>query len=167
VVRRRGNMEKKAANYMPKNKFLFYIFLASLFFIVSAFLFVVLKQAGDSNPNKVCFRNYCFDVELARTSGEMARGLMFRKSLEHDRGMLFIFKEEGKHSFWMKNTLIPLDIVWLNQDKEVVFIKKNFEPCTQKICPGVMPDKKAKYVLEVNAGIIEEIGLKVEDKMIF
>ena len=92
---------------------------------------------------------------------------MFRENLEQDKGMLFIFQEEGEYSFWMKNTLIPLDIIWINQNKEVVFIKKNFEPCTQEVCPSVKPDKKAKYVLELNVGTVEQIGLKIGDKIIF
>ena len=79
--------------------------------------------------------------------------------------MLFVFEKEGIYPFWMKNTLIPLDIIWLDRDGKVVFIKEDAQPCTNHICPKINPNKKAKYVLEVNSGIIKQIGLSVGDKM--
>jgi len=104
-------------------------------------------------------------VELAITQEEQVLGLMFRKSLDRNKGMLFFFDEEGEHSFWMKDTLIPLDIIWINQNGEVVFISENTQPCQENICPFISTDKKAKYVLEINAGISKEIDLKVGDKL--
>jgi len=116
--------------------------------------------------NQVCFKNYCFNVELAKTAEEMKNGLMFRENMDSDRGMLFIFEKEGEYPFWMKNTLIPLDIIWINKDKEVVFISENAQPCEEgKPCLSVNPDKDAEYVLEVNGGTAEKIGLKVGDKI--
>ncbi|MDD2665965.1 MAG: DUF192 domain-containing protein [Methanocellales archaeon] len=117
-----------------------------------------------SKQNQVCIKGTCFYVELATTPDERARGLMFREHLDPDKGMLFIFEEEGVHPFWMKNTLIPLDIIWISEDKEVVFISKNTQPCEADICPSINPDKKAKYVLEVNGGVSDKIGLRVGDK---
>ena len=61
----------------------------------------------------------------------MKNGLMFRENMDSDRGMLFIFEKEGEYPFWMKNTLIPLDIIWINKDKEVVFISENAQPCEE------------------------------------
>ncbi len=91
---------------------------------------------------------------------------MFREKLDLDKGMLFIFEEEGEYSFWMKNTLIPLDIIWINKAKEVVFISGNTQPCQEEYsCSSINPGKNAKYVLEINAGIAEKIGLKVGDKI--
>lgn len=118
-------------------------------------------------PEKVCFKQHCFVVEIAATQEQREQGLMFRKSLERDRGMLFVFTEEQTHSFWMKNTEIPLDIVWLNRNKEVVFIKENAKPCILEDCPVWSPDEKAIYVLEVNAGVVEDLGLEAGDKLIF
>lgn len=118
------------------------------------------------DKNRVCFENNCFNVEIAETDSERSRGLMFREKLDLDKGMLFIFEEEGEYSFWMKNTLIPLDIVWINEVKEVVFIGENARPCTEEyVCPSINPGKNAKYVLEINAGIAEKIGLKIGDKI--
>ena len=114
--------------------------------------------------NQVCINDNCFYVELATTPEDRARGLMFREHLDPDKGMLFIFEEEGVHSFWMKNTLIPLDIIWISEDQEVVFISKNTQPCKTDICPSINPGKKAKYVLEVNGGISDKLELSVGDK---
>src|ERR1035437_263623 len=64
-----------------------------------------------SPANSVCFKQNCFSVELAKTSAEQERGLMYRTELDKDKGMLFIFYNEGIYPFWMKNTLIPLDMI--------------------------------------------------------
>lgn len=92
---------------------------------------------------------------------------MFRKNLDSDKGMLFVFENEGEHPFWMKNTLILLDIIWLNKDKEVVFISKNTKLCAADFCPIINPNKKAQYILELNAGMADKIGLNVGDKFFF
>lgn len=137
---------------------LFFAFLILTVLLISVY-HLTRKQ------NRVCFKNNCFDVELAITQEEQMQGLMFRRSLDKNKGMLFIFNEEGLASFWMKNTLIPLDIIWINKNKEVVFINENTQPCKQDPCPSISPDKKARYVLEINDGISKEIGLKVGDSM--
>jgi hypothetical protein len=90
---------------------------------------------------------------------------MFREHLAGKEGMLFIFEKEDIYSFWMKNTLIPLDIIWLNKEGRAVFIKKNAQPCSLEICPGIVPDATALYVLEINAGKAEEIGLKIGEQL--
>ncbi len=81
--------------------------------------------------------------------------------------MLFVFSGEDKHAFWMKNTLISLDIIWIGENKEVVYIAKNIQPCKSIVCPSVSPDKPTKYVLEINGGKADEIGLKTGDKADF
>ena len=67
----------------------------------------------------------------------------------------------------MKNTLIPLDIIWLSKEKEVVFIKKEAQPCGDGNCPIISPDKEAKYVLEIKGGVANEIGLKAGEVLVF
>jgi len=143
--------------------------LLFIFFILLILVFLVVFKMNQDNLelNKVCFENYCFDVELAQKAEERARGLMFRESLEEDKGMLFIFEKEGKHSFWMKNTLISLDIIWINKEREVVYIEKNAQPCGEEGCPSINPDKKIKYVLEISGGLTDKINLKIGDKLIF
>ena len=81
--------------------------------------------------------------------------------------MLFIFEEERKASFWMKDMLIPLDMVWINKDFKVVHITKDIFPCEPDYCPSVTPPENVKYVLEVNAGVSDEIGLLVGDVLSF
>jgi len=145
-----------------KKKFLIIILLSA--FLLGGLFFFIYKN---NKKDQVCFKDNCFKVELAKTDEERMQGLMFRKSLEKNRGMLFIFPGEGIYSFWMKDTLIPLDIIWINQNKEVVFISENTQPCKEDPCPLISPDKKAKYVLEINSGISKEIGLKVGDRLEF
>ena len=142
------------------NKKLIFILLI-LILLLGAIFFIKRNK----KQNQVCFKNNCFEVELAKTTGEQRRGLMFRKFLDKNRGMLFIFNGEGDYPFWMKNTLVPLDIIWINENKEVVFISENTQPCKEDPCPLISPDKKAKYVLEINAGISKGIGLKVGDRL--
>ena len=92
---------------------------------------------------------------------------MFRDNLEEDRGMLFVFEEEKEWSFWMKNTFIPLDIIWLNREGKVVHIAKNVQPCFEEKCLSVNPLSPAKYVLEINGGIADEIDIAVGDSLVF
>ena len=132
------------------------------------FLLVVVSLVLQNRPapkNQACFKNYCFDIELAVTPEEQSRGLMFRESLDHNKGMLFVFDKEGEHPFWMKNTLIPLDIIWINENKEVIFISESTQPCRKDPCHAIGPADKAKYVLEINGGISKEIGLVVGEKI--
>ena len=118
-----------------------------------------------NSGNQVCFGSHCFFVKLAKTTAEKEKGLMFVKQLDKNSGMLFIFDKEGAYPFWMKNTLIALDIIWIDSGGKVVFISQGAQPCKNIICPQINTSIKAKYVLEINAGISEEIGLKVGDEL--
>ena len=130
-------------------------------------LFLALNHFTQSKLQKsrVCFNDYCFKVEIAKSPKQRAKGLMFRKNLGSYKGMLFIFPEEKEYAFWMKNTLIALDIIWINKDKKVVHIERNVQPCRKEKCQIIKPSKKAIYVLEVNAGATDKIGLKVGDEL--
>jgi len=118
-------------------------------------------------PHKACLGINCFNVELVKTNQERSRGLMFRKELATNWGMIFVFDQKAKHSFWMKNTLIPLDIIWIDENYKVVHIKNNFQPCVDKNCETIAPKRKAKYVLEINGGLAEKIGINVGDRFDF
>jgi len=124
-------------------------------------------SSQSSEIKKVCFVDYCFLVELADEPQEQVQGLMFRESMDQDRGMLFIFQQKSIYSFWMKNTLIPLDIIWIDENKEVVFIENNVQPCKEDPCFSINPGREAKYALEINGGIAEKIGLALGNKLIF
>lgn len=144
------------------------ISLIAFLLIISAIFVSIWAVNQNKKSNRVCFKNYCFKVELAKTEKERDRGLMFRKNLDPDKGMLFIYKKEGIYSFWMANTLIPLDIIWVNQNKEIVFVSENSQPCQSNYsCPLINPYKNAQYVLEINGGTAEKIGLKIGDMVSF
>ncbi len=116
----------------------------------------------NKNPS-VCFASSCFQVELADTPAEWRQGLMNRQALTLDAGMLFIFPQEDFYNFWMKDTLIPLDIIWFDENKKIVTINKDAPPCQIKNCPTYNSEIAARYVLEVNAGIAERLNLKPGD----
>jgi len=132
--------------------------------LTTIFLFILIGCIGQKQ-NEVCFREHCFLVELAKTPEERQRGLMFRKQLGLDRGMLFIFSEEEPYAFWMKNTYLSLDIIWLNKDKEIVFIKEKAKPCLAEACPLIEPNQPALYVLELNAGLVKNTKMKIGDRL--
>jgi len=91
-------------------------------------------------------------LELALTDEEKAQGLMFRDTLPADRGMLFIFPTDGIHPFWMKNTFIPLDMVWLSATGAVVDVRADVPPCRLDPCPSYANAYAARAVLELAAG---------------
>ena len=95
-------------------------------------------------------------VEIADTSAERETGLMYRDSLPKDEGMLFIFDEEDVVGFWMKNTLIPLDIIFINSDWQIVNIHHSAQPCIADPYESYFSDEPVRYVLEVNAGYAEK-----------
>ena len=136
-------------------------------FSIAFIIFLSVIGCIAAEQNRVCFKDKCFNVELAVNPEELYQGLMFRERLDYDKGMLFIFEEPKKYGFWMKNTYIPLDIIWINQEKEVVFIKRGAQPCQNNLCQAVYPESQAKYVLEVNAGVVGDIGLNLGDKLTF
>lgn len=146
---------------MIRRRYLIITLLIILFFII------IFIPEDIMETNKVCADNYCFLVEIADNPEERSRGLMNRENLDPDKGMLFVFEGESKHSFWMKNTLIPLDIIWINKNKEVVYIEKNVQPCKNDPCPVYGPDKEAKYVLEINAGQADQATIQINDKLSF
>ena len=106
-------------------------------------------------------------AELALTPEEWERGLMFRKKIPDNYGMLFVFNKVNYQWFWMKNTYIPLDIIWIDKDKKIVYIAKNCKPCLKDQCPSYGVDIPVKYVLEIKGGKAKEYGLKVGDKIDF
>ena len=136
--------------------------LAAAAVIVIALIFI--STTSTSEQDKVCFRNSCIEVELARTPEQITTGLMNRASLAETKGMLFIFENNGNHMFWMKNTLIPLDMIWLDQDGTVIYIEHSVEPCKTQTCPTYGPGFASKYVLETNAGYVLKNNIKVGDK---
>ncbi|MFH1431679.1 MAG: DUF192 domain-containing protein [archaeon] len=127
------------------------------------FVFVAIGQKQGQDHNTVCFDDSCVDVELAVTPDEIMTGLMNREHLPQSRGMLFIFEDEGVHMFWMKNTLIPLDIIWMDPFGKIIYVERDAPPCTTPVCPTYGPAAGSKYVLEANAGYAEKYGVNAGD----
>ncbi len=101
---------------------------------------------------------------------DQMRGMMFRDSLAKDRGMLFVHTAEGNYPYWMYQCRIPLDIIWMNQDRRIVEISPNTPPCPSKAaheCPSFGGHEKARYVLELAGGGAALYGLKVGDSLSF
>lgn len=103
-----------------------------------------------------------FALEVSRSKADREMGLMHREAMQYNEGMLFEFETAGRHRFWMKNTLIPLDIIWLNENKEVIhFATAN--PCYSDPCDIHGPEGLSRYVIELPAGsFVEEVGTVVE-----
>lgn len=137
-----------------------------LILIVSASTIIGIISFFSQNSeeyNKICMNNHCFHIEIAQTQEQREKGLMYRDSLKSNKGMLFIFTNEDYHSFWMKNTKIPLDIIWISSDLKVVHIEQNVLPCLSDPCLSYDSPKPALYVLEINAGETEKCNIKLND----
>ena len=118
-------------------------------------------------PTVVLPDNSAVEVELAIDDETRATGLMFRESIAPGRGMLFIHTTVGVYPFWMKNTLIPLDMVWIDETKRIVHIKQNVPPCRADPCPSYDPVVPSRYVLELGAGQAAAHRLRVGDHLQF
>lgn len=135
---------------MKKKLFLFLCVVAAILHLIAGQLYSdtfpkILVITNDKKGEKSCE----FVVEAAVTHHELARGLMFRNKLEAEGGMFFFFVDEAMRSFWMENTQIPLDIVFINSSFTVVHVHRNAKPMDQTTISSQSP---AQYVLEVNAG---------------
>lgn len=104
------------------------------------------------------------DIEIAESDYEIETGLMYREKMETDQAMLFIFPDVAFHSFYMKNTLIPLDIIFIDDGLNIVNIKQNASPLDESGIPSGLP---VQYVLEVNAGLSDSWGLQLGDRIVF
>ena len=104
-------------------------------------------------------------LEIVDTDATRERGLMFRTSMASNEGMIFVFPRVGFYPFWMKNTLIPLDMLWLDARSRVVSIAGSVPPCKSDPCPSYSPDADALYVVELVAGFAKRHGVQVGDAL--
>lgn len=105
-----------------------------------------------------------FNIEFAETDYETQTGLMYRKGMAINEGMLFIFPDERMHSFYMKNTEFPLDIIYIKENLKIASFQENAQPLNED---GLSSQVPIKYVLEVNAGLSQELGLSIGDSISF
>jgi uncharacterized membrane protein (UPF0127 family) len=156
-------MKKKISHKQsPKPRLrhsLHYILGVAVLILILAIVILIICIKKEK---QVCFDKNCFIVEMANTPAERELGLMYRTTVDENRGMLFIFPQEDIYPFWMKNTKIPLDMLWLDSSYRVVYIEKNATPCILENCPIITPTKSAKYVLEINAGLVDKYSIKLE-----
>ena len=143
-----------------KNKF---IFVAIVLSVILFFSFNALKYKIE-NITEVKIAGQSIKVELALTPAEQARGLSGRESLKDDEGMLFVFSDQDKnktHKFWMKDMNFPIDMIWIDKDKKVIYIKKDARPESYPNLFG--PDVASQYVLETVSGFADKNNLKIGD----
>ena len=104
------------------------------------------------------------NIEIANDDAERAQGLMYRDTMDENNGMLFLMEIQEPQSFWMKNTILSLDIIYVDADKRIVSISKNCKPYSLE---PILSEKPAMYVVEVNAGYTSKYGIKVGDLISF
>ena len=131
-------------------------------FLLMNLFFPLWMQVADLKTMPLTLPNgTVIQVEWAETQKQREAGLMGRTRLAPDRGMLFIFQSPDRYDFWMKNTLIPLDIIWLDSGKHIIYIAERVPPCKTRDCPSYGPTKKSLYTLELDSGMAGKYGLKV------
>jgi uncharacterized membrane protein (UPF0127 family) len=146
------------------------ILLVSMIMILAGCSSLSASIIGASE-SKVIFENdsgtHVYGVSVADTYDERKMGLMYEENLDENRGMIFVFVKKDKFNFWMKNTLIPLDMIFIDEDMKVVDFIENAEPCKVKNCPHYTSKTEALYVLELNGGQANKIDLEIGDKVKF
>lgn len=137
------------------------VLLAIAAIIVIAILLLTQSHAGREQITIInsAGQQIHIYVEIADEWNELQKGLMFRENLPEDEGMLFVFPRSGNYAFWMKNTLIALDAIYMDANGTIVDIIQ-MDPCILDPCPTHVPDSEALYVLEVNKGFSERHGIK-------
>jgi uncharacterized membrane protein (UPF0127 family) len=127
--------------------------------VLFALLFIIFSLFRTSGNSQVIINNKTYTVDVAKTEPEKNKGLSGRKYLAPNSGMLFVFEKPGVYPFWMKDTLIPLDIIYINNNKVVEIT--TLQPQSSGNIPRYTPQNKADYVLELNANS----GVKVGDNV--
>jgi uncharacterized membrane protein (UPF0127 family) len=135
--------------------------LAPLLFFTLAGATFAAKTAAPG----VTLHGQRFSTEFATNDETRARGLMERTALAADASMLFVFPDTQPRWFWMKNTLIPLDILYFDDNRKLVSMQLDVPPCKADPCPSYPSDLPARYVLELPAGTARRIGVAVGDEL--
>ena len=120
-----------------------------------------------AGPRVILPDGFVVNIEIADDEELRAQGLMYRDHLAPGAGMLFFFDEEDEYPFWMKNTRIPLDIIWIDANRRIAHVKHEVPPCHVPDCPSYPPNAKARYVLEIAGGEAVKHGLKEGDVLRF
>jgi uncharacterized membrane protein (UPF0127 family) len=137
----------------------------SSFAFMFIFLFSISPSYADTTAPQVCHQGDCVALEVVSKDADLERGLMYRKSLDANKGMFFVFNKDDIYQFWMKNMQFNLDILWISLDGHIVFIGQDIPACVKDPCPVYSPDKRARYVLEINSGYTASHHWKLGDKL--
>ena len=131
------------------------------------FLFVFFQNLNNLVSSEINFallkikdKDIVFEVEIADTKEKREKGLMFRPILDENKGMLFILSEPNFANVWMKNTILSLDILFISENNIIVDFVKETLPLSEKVHTS---EVLVKYILEINAGLIDKIGIKIGD----
>ena len=115
---------------------------------------------------KIRYKSHVFTVEIADSFSKQALGLMYRKSMKKDHGMLLAFNKEGRYDIWMMNMRFPIDILWLSASGKILKIAEKAVPCKSLFsCPPYKSPENAKYVLELNAGTVHKVKMRIGDRI--
>ncbi len=145
------------------------LIISSLVFVIFLFLLTYINNKKIETATKAVLikNNKEIELEIARDENQRRLGLMFRKELCKECGMIFIFEDEDIRKFWMKNTYIPLDIIFVSKNFKINEIFKNLPAFKENMNEKEIPkaEAKAKYVIEINAGMSDELELKKNEKL--
>jgi uncharacterized membrane protein (UPF0127 family) len=133
--------------------------------IVATVAFGALIQSCAASGPHVELKGQRFSVEIAETDATREHGLMDRTEMAADHGMLFVFQDDIPRAFWMKNTKIPLDMLFFDADRRLVSVQHNVPPCEADPCPAYSSGAPARYVLELNAGQARKLGVSPGDEL--
>lgn len=139
-----------------------FVFIGGVVIIGLVLMFAIKSQKG---MTPLLIGQQRLSVEIAKTSQKRSVGLCCRDSLPEDQGMLFVYDEPGDYRFWMKDTKIPLDMFWIDSNKQIVHIERDVQPSSYPKSFG--STKPAKYVLETNAGFADKYKINNRDNVAF
>lgn len=159
------NKKHQTQSFFSNYKFKSWHPVVLLILLAVGYLF--LHQKTSQNTIQVEIGSRTIQAEIADSPIEQTKGLMFRKNLADNSGMLFIFSQEGHYPFWMKNTKIPLDIIWISLDKKIVHVEHSVPPCLESPCLSYSSPKPAMYVLETNGGWTIKNDVKIGESVSF
>ncbi len=128
-------------------------------------LILLACRGAGADGDTVTLKGQRFNVEIVDTPEKQARGLMFRDELDADAGMLFVYPQAEPQAFWMKNTRLPLDILFFDHDARYVGAQLNVPTCRGDPCPSYPGPAPARYVLELNAGRSAALDLQPGDRL--
>lgn len=126
---------------------------------------IIFAMTSQNNLRTLTVNNTEIAIEFATSSQEKSRGLCCRDTLPENQGMLFVYDRPGDYGFWMKDTRIPLDMYWINQEKEIVHIEHSVVPSSYP--KSYRSPKPAQYILETNAGFAKQHNIQVGDPVSF